>query len=95
VEGIRYLARKFVEGSETVERGWGLGDIESEDTLGMLLDEPQGWSRLQAMAQRERDPKRLVEIINQMICVLDEREGRPARRSTRESDRSSSDSPDE
>lgn len=62
----------------------------------MFPDEPEGWSHLQTLAQRETDPKRLVEIINQMIRLLDEREGRTARWDTRsESGGSPSDSFDE
>lgn len=46
----------------------------------MLLDEPKGWSYLQAMAQSERNPKRLMEIIDQMNRLLDEHENRAKRR---------------
>jgi hypothetical protein len=49
----------------------------------MFPDEPEGWSHLQAMAKRERDPRRLTEIISQMIRILDEREGRAAQREAR------------
>lgn len=42
----------------------------------MLPGEPQGWSYLQAMAQRERDPNRLMKIIDRMNRLLDEHEGR-------------------
>jgi hypothetical protein len=51
----------------------------------MWPDEPEGWSQLQAMAQRERNPKRLIEIIDQMNRVLDEHESRAKRRDARES----------
>jgi hypothetical protein len=49
----------------------------------MWPDEPKGWSHLQEMAKREKNPKRLVEIINQMIRLLDEREGRTAPQETK------------
>jgi hypothetical protein len=49
----------------------------------MWPDEPEGWSSLQARAQSETDPKRLVKIIDQMIGLLEEREGRTAARETR------------
>lgn len=39
-----------------------------------MRDEPEGWSYLQGMAQQERDPKRLMEIIDQMNRLLDEQE---------------------
>jgi hypothetical protein len=42
----------------------------------MLTDEPEGWNDLQEMAQRERNPKRLVAIIDQMNRLLDEQEHR-------------------
>jgi len=45
----------------------------------MLPDEPAGWSHLQAMAKQERDPKRLMEIIDQMNRLLDECERRARR----------------
>jgi hypothetical protein len=50
----------------------------------MLPDEPKGWSHLQAMAQRERNPKRLIEIIDQMNRILDEQERKAKRRDARE-----------
>jgi hypothetical protein len=40
----------------------------------VLPDEPKGWQSLQAMAQRERNPQRLTEIIDQMNRLLDEHE---------------------
>jgi hypothetical protein len=40
----------------------------------MVSNEPVGWSYLQGMALRERDPKRLIEIIDQMNRLLDEQE---------------------
>jgi hypothetical protein len=40
----------------------------------VLLDEPKGWRKLQAMAQRERDPQNLASIIDQMNRLLDQRE---------------------
>jgi hypothetical protein len=39
-----------------------------------LLREPNGWRKLQAMAQRERDPQKLASIIDQMNCLLDRHE---------------------
>jgi hypothetical protein len=42
----------------------------------MSTDEPQGWSCLQEMAQSERNPKRLIEIVDQMNRLLDEQEHR-------------------
>jgi hypothetical protein len=46
----------------------------------MFLDEPEGWNCLQEMAQRERNPKRLIEIINHMKRLLDEQERRASGR---------------
>ncbi len=39
-----------------------------------LRDEPKGWRKLQAMAQRERDPKKLACIIDRMNRLLDRHE---------------------
>ena len=39
-----------------------------------LLGEPKGWRKLQAMAQRERDPQKLAHIIDQMNRLLDRHE---------------------
>ena len=39
-----------------------------------LLDEPKGWRKLQAMAQRENDPQKLASIIDQMNQLLDHHE---------------------
>jgi hypothetical protein len=41
----------------------------------MFTDEPEGWRQLQAMALRETDPKRRVEIIDEMNRLVDEHEG--------------------
>jgi hypothetical protein len=45
----------------------------------MLNDEPKGWKCLQERAQRERDPKRLAQIIDEMNQVLREQEDAAAR----------------
>jgi hypothetical protein len=37
-----------------------------------LLDEPQGWRQLHAMAQQERDPQRLAFLIDQMNSLLEQ-----------------------
>ena len=47
-----------------------------------LLDEPKGWRKLQAMAQRENDPQKLASIIDQMNRLLDEHERMAADRSS-------------
>ena len=47
-----------------------------------LLDEPKGWRKLQAMAQRENDPQKLASIIDQMNQLLDEHERMAAVRSS-------------
>jgi len=39
-----------------------------------LLGEPKGWRKLQAMAQRERDPQKLAHIIDQMNRLFDRHE---------------------
>jgi hypothetical protein len=39
-----------------------------------LPDEPGGWRILQAMAERESDPQRLAEIIEEMNRLLDAHE---------------------
>jgi len=55
----------------------------------MLPDEPKGWRRLWEAAQREKDPKKLVELIDKMNQLLTEREKaaaaeeRPAKRRER------------
>ena len=54
----------------------------------MFTDEPEGWRQLQAMALRETDPKRLVEIIDEMNRLVDEHEGNTK---LRESTKKSSD----
>jgi|HubBroStandDraft_6_1064221.scaffolds.fasta_scaffold196841_2 hypothetical protein len=46
----------------------------------MSTDEPAGWRQLQAMALRETDPKRLVEIIDEMNRLVDEHEGKTKQR---------------
>jgi hypothetical protein len=38
------------------------------------LDEPRGWRRLQAMAQRATDPQSLAAIIDEMNRILDQHE---------------------
>lgn len=50
----------------------------------MWPDEPDGWSHLQAMAKRERDPQRLIDIIDRMNRLLDAYEGRAKRRDAAE-----------
>ncbi len=40
----------------------------------MLPDEPRGWRKLWEAAQRETDPKKLVELIEQMNQLLAEHE---------------------
>ena len=50
--------------------------ISTAEKLEMLADEPEGWRHLQEMAQRERNPKRLIEIIDQMNRLLDKHERR-------------------
>jgi hypothetical protein len=42
----------------------------------MFTDEPEGWRQLQAMALRETDPMRLVEIIDEMNRLVDEHESK-------------------
>lgn len=37
-------------------------------------DEPKGWRLLQERAQREKDPKKLAELIDQMNQLLTEHE---------------------
>lgn len=37
----------------------------------MQLDEPRGWRKLQAMAQREEDPQKLAFILERMNRLLD------------------------
>jgi len=51
-------------------------------TTVTLLDEPKGWRKLQAMAQRENDPQKLASIIDQMNQLLDEHERMAADRSS-------------
>ena len=36
------------------------------------MDEPEGWRRLQEMAQREQDPQVLAAIIDKMNRLLDQ-----------------------
>ncbi len=36
----------------------------------LLPDEPEGWQILQTMAQQERDPQKLVLIIDKMNSLL-------------------------
>jgi hypothetical protein len=43
-----------------------------------LLDEPEGWQTLQAMAQQESDPVKLAAIIDQMNSLLTWYESRAA-----------------
>jgi hypothetical protein len=40
----------------------------------MRDDEPKGWRQLQERAQREQDPKKLAEIIDEMNQLLTEHE---------------------
>lgn len=40
----------------------------------MLPDEPKGWRKLWKVAQREKDPKRLAELIDQLNQLLAEHE---------------------
>jgi hypothetical protein len=54
-----------------------------------MLEEPKGWKCLQELAQREKDPRRLAQIIDQMNQLLTEQERaaadeeRPSARSSR------------
>jgi hypothetical protein len=50
----------------------------------MLLDEPKGWRRLWESAQRERNPKKLATLIDQMNQLLTEHEkaAEPGKRPT-------------
>lgn len=40
----------------------------------MFYEEPIGWRELQQEAQEERDPSRLIEIINQLNDLLTDHE---------------------
>jgi hypothetical protein len=44
----------------------------------MFPDEPKGWRTLWLRAQRERDPKKLVELIDQLNQLLAQEERRAA-----------------
>lgn len=44
-----------------------------------LPDEPKGWRKLQAMAQREKDPQKLASILDKMNDLLDAHEKMTAR----------------
>ena len=44
-----------------------------------LPDEPKGWRKLCAMAQKERDPNRLANIIERINCLLTAHEKQLAR----------------
>jgi hypothetical protein len=37
-----------------------------------LANEPEGWRRLQGMAQRENDPQVLASLIDEMNSLLDQ-----------------------
>ncbi|MGA8834783.1 MAG: hypothetical protein WB538_04050 [Candidatus Sulfotelmatobacter sp.] len=56
----------------------------------MLDDEPKGWRLLQERAQREKDPEKLAQIIDEMNQLLTEhekaaaKEEKPSPRSERE-----------
>jgi hypothetical protein len=39
-----------------------------------MRDEPKGWRQLQERAQREKDPKKLAQIIDEMNQLLTEHE---------------------
>jgi len=47
-----------------------------------LLHEPEGWQKLQAMAQQETDPQRLESIIDRMNRLLDRHEKMAADQNT-------------
>ncbi len=49
----------------------------------MLPDEPKGWRKLWEAAQREKDPKKLVELIDQMNQLLAEHEKTAAKETKR------------
>jgi uncharacterized protein with von Willebrand factor type A (vWA) domain len=40
----------------------------------MLPGEPKGWRKLQEAAQKEEDPKKLAELIDQLNQLLSEHE---------------------
>jgi hypothetical protein len=44
-----------------------------------MPEEPKGWRRLQERAQREKDPKKLAQIIDQMNQLLTEHENAAAK----------------
>jgi hypothetical protein len=39
-----------------------------------MQDEPKGWRELQERAQREKDPKKLAQLIDEMNQLLTEHE---------------------
>jgi len=47
-----------------------------------LTDEPKGWRKLQTMAQKERDPKKVAAIIERMNRLLAAHEKRSSTKET-------------
>jgi len=47
-----------------------------------LPDEPRGWRKLQTMAQKERDPKKVAAIIERMNRLLAAHEKRSSTKET-------------
>lgn len=58
------------------------------------MEEPEGWRELQQKALDERDPQRLVEIMNQLVGVLAAHEKKLANDSAKKNLRQPAESPD-
>jgi hypothetical protein len=59
-----------------------------------FMDEPEGWRELQEKALDETDPKRLIEIMDQLVSMLAAHEKRVASNSATSDLRQPEGSPD-
>ncbi|MGA9813322.1 MAG: hypothetical protein WBQ64_11125 [Terriglobales bacterium] len=58
------------------------------------MEEPEGWRELQQKALDERDPQRLIEIIDQLVGILAAHEKKVASDSARKNSRQPEELPD-
>ncbi len=58
------------------------------------MEEPEGWRELQLKALDERDPQRLIEIMDKLVGMLAAHEKKVASESPRRNSRQPEESPD-
>jgi hypothetical protein len=49
-------------------------DSVSDKTQDQVTPEPAGWREVARRVQQEQDPKRMIELVQQLIALLDEQQ---------------------